>query len=140
MNEELMNRVADNAAYIEDSTFEFDGFDIEFHGKTEGLNSDSCHIAPRDENGKAHFGKVTARFNGFVSKEGWTQLIRAVVEITLAELKSAPELVKPLFGLVVEMCRAHFELKRMDREIRLRELEAEAAREPKSTKKAEVKK
>lgn len=125
MNDNLKQTITENAAYVEDSSFEFEGFTVEFHGKNDGCNSEHYHCAPNEEHGKVHVGKVTGKFEGFVSKEGWQQLIRAGVEITLAELKAAPELLKPLFALFSDCIRAILEEKRQNRELRKAELELE---------------
>lgn len=125
MNEELKNTVANNAAYIEDSSIEFEGFDLEFNSKTDGCNSEHCHIAPRQENGKIHLGKIHGHFEGFIAHEAWKDMIRAAVEITIAELKAAPELVKPIFCLMADCIRAILEEKRQNREIRKAEIELE---------------
>ena len=125
MDKETLEKITETAAYVESSNFEFEGFDVEFHGKTDGCNSEHYHCAPRDEHGKARLGKISGSFEGFISKEGWQQLIRAGVEITLAELKAAPELLKPLFTLFADCIRAILEEKRQNREIRKAELELE---------------
>lgn len=138
MNNELKSLISENAAYVEDSNFEFEGLDLEFHGKTDGVSAENYHVAPRDENGKIHIGKISGRFEGFIGKEGWNIMFRAIVEITIAELKAAPELIKPLFCLGADLLRAIIEEKRQAREIRRMELELELERMKKSLSKGQT--
>ena len=125
MDEKTLEKVTETAAYVESSTMEFEGFDLEFNGETKGISSEYCHIAPRSEHGKVHLGKISGSFEGFISKEGWSEMIRAAVEITIAELKAAPELIKPIFCLMADCIRAILEEKRQNRELKKLELELE---------------
>lgn len=129
MDEKTLEKITTTAAYVENSSVQFDGFDLEFNGETKGISSEHCHIAPRTEHGKVHLGKISGSFEGFISKEGWSEMIRATVEITIAELKAAPELVKPIFCLMADCIRAIIEAKRQSLEIRRIEAETELMRE-----------
>ena len=125
MNEELKNKIASAAAHVENANFTFDGLTIDFttdHGRG---GSKEHTVGEWKEHGVANIGKIEGSYEGFISKEAFTELMKASVTITLEFIKAAPELIKPVFMLIADAIRAHFELRKQRHEIRKMELELE---------------
>ena len=143
MNEELKNKISSAAAYVESANFTFDGLTVDLTSVHGRGGSKEHTTAEWKEHGTANIGKIIGSYEGFISKEAFTELMKASVTITLECIKAAPELIKPVFGLVCDAIHASFELKKQRHEIKLKELELELkqldAKTSKTTQKTEVK-
>ena len=120
MNEELKTAAVKTAAYIEDSHLKFDGIDINYEAERTNNSNEEFK-----EHGIAKIGAFEGSFEGFVAHEAWKEMIKGSVTITLECIKHSPEVIKPIFGLLIDAIRMGFELRKQKNEIRKMELELE---------------